>query len=101
MLKIKLSPRGKKHQITYRIVVAPARSKNNGKFTDDLGYYNPFTKEINIDQDKLRLWTKNGAKLAEGVDRLLHPDKFSPKRKKNRSKPEDPKLEPIPQATDL
>jgi len=37
MLKIKLYPRGKKHQRTFRIVVAERRSKFNGKFVEDLG----------------------------------------------------------------
>ena len=39
MIKIKLLPRGKKHQITYRIVVAEQRSKSDGKCIDDLGFY--------------------------------------------------------------
>ena len=93
MLKIKLSPRGKKHQVTYRIVVAPARSKVDGKYTDDLGFYNPFTKEIKIDKEKLSSWLKNGAQLTDGVGRLLEPSKFPPKKKKDRTK----KVEENPQ----
>jgi len=94
MLKIKLSPRGKKHQITYRIIVAPDRSKFDGKYTDNIGFYNPHTKEIKVDKDKLSTWLKNGAKLTDGVGRLLEPDKFPPKKKKDRSKKEETKAEP-------
>ena len=90
MLKIKLSPRGQKHQITYRIVVAPARSKNNGKFIDDLGYYNPQTHQIKIDTDKVKTWISHGAKLALGVDKLLNPDKYPAKPKKVRTKKDKP-----------
>ncbi len=94
MLKIKLSPRGKKHQITYRIIVAPDRSKFDGKYTDNIGFYNPHTKEIKVDKDKLSAWIKNGAKLTDGVGRLLEPSKYPPKKKKDRSKKEETKSEP-------
>lgn len=79
MLKIKLMPKGKTHQITFRIVVAEARSKFNGKFTDDLGFYTPQTKVLSVDNKKLEQWLKNGAQLTHGVDKLLHPDKFPAK----------------------
>jgi ribosomal protein S16 len=79
MLKIKLFPKGKKHQRTFRIVVAEARSKSNGKVIADLGFMTPQTKTIQIDQEKLAQWQKNGAQLSFGVDRLLNPDKFPKK----------------------
>ncbi|MFA5750069.1 MAG: 30S ribosomal protein S16 [Candidatus Shapirobacteria bacterium] len=79
MIKIKLSPRGKKHQITYRIVVAPDRSKINGNFIDDLGFYTPQTKTLSIDKEKMATWVKNGAQITFGVDKLLNPDKYPKK----------------------
>lgn len=82
MLKIKLLPRGKKHQITYRIVVAECRSKSDGKFIDDLGSYIPQTKTIDINKEKMAQWQKNGAQLTMGVDKLINPDKY-PKKIKN------------------
>jgi len=84
MLKIKLYPRGKKHQRTFRIVVAEGRSKFNGKFVDDLGFWTPQTKTIQIDQVKVNQWTKNGAQITIGVDKLLHPDKY-PRKKKTKA----------------
>ena len=71
MLKVKLFVRGKKHQRSYRIAVAEARSKRDGKFVDDLGYWNPVTNEFKIDQKKLDYWINHGAQLAEGVRKLL------------------------------
>jgi small subunit ribosomal protein S16 len=71
MLKIKLFPKGKKHQRTFRIIVAEDTSKYNGKVTDDLGFFTPQTKTLTIDQNKLKLWLKNGAKPTVGVTKLL------------------------------
>lgn len=82
MLKIKLAPRGKKHQISYRIVIAQDRSKSNGKFIDDLGFYTPQTKTLQLDKEKMAMWIKNGAQLTEGVDKLLNPSKFPKKVKR-------------------
>ena len=81
MLKIKLKPTGKIHQRSFRIVVSPDRSKSNGKFIDDLGFYTPTTKTLQIDKDKMAQWLKNGAQLTTGVDKLLNPDKFPRKKK--------------------
>ncbi|MFA6007187.1 MAG: 30S ribosomal protein S16 [Candidatus Shapirobacteria bacterium] len=83
MLKIKLKPNGKVHQRSFRIIVAPDRSKVNGNFVDDLGFYTPNTKTLQIDQEKLAKWVKNGAQITEGVDKLLNPDKY-PRKKKNK-----------------
>lgn len=79
MLKIKLAPRGKTHQITYRIVIAEDRSKLNGPVIDDLGFYTPQTKVIEIDKQKMADWVKKGAQLTLGVDRLLNPSKYPKK----------------------
>lgn len=71
MLKIKLSQRGKKHQRTFRIVVAEARSKRDGKFVDDLGWWNPHENHFKINEEKLRCWQEKGAQLTEGVRNFL------------------------------
>ncbi len=86
MLKIKLAPRGKIHQITYRIVIAEDRSKLNGKVIDDLGFYTPQTKALEINKEKLADWQKKGAQLTDGVDRLLNPDKYPKKIKEKAPK---------------
>ena len=88
MLKVKLSPRGKKHQISYRIVIAESKSKLRGKYVDNLGFYTPQTKTLKIDQDKLKSWQKKGAQVTLGLDKLLNPDKY-PKKTKKRKKKKD------------
>lgn len=97
MLKIKLSPRGKKHQVTYRIVVTQDRTKLNGSFIDDLGFYTPQTKTLEINQEKMAKWIKDGAQITLGVDKLLNPNKYPKKIKKKKEakviKPEVPKEE--------
>lgn len=85
MLKIKLFPRGKKHQRTFRIVVAEQRSKANGNFVDEIGFFTPATKTLQVDQDKLATWQKNGAKATVGVDKLLHPEQHPKKVKTKKS----------------
>jgi len=81
MIKVKLLPRGKKHQITYRIVIAEDRSKFDGKFIDDLGFYTPQTKTLSLNKEKLSDWQKKGAQLTVGVDKLLNPSKYPNKKK--------------------
>lgn len=100
MLKIKLTPRGKKHQVTYRIVIAEQHSKSNGKFTDEIGFYTPQTKTLNIDKDKMTQWIKNGAQLTEGVDKLLNPNKY-PKKIKRVKVVKEPKIKAEVTATDI
>jgi small subunit ribosomal protein S16 len=88
MIKIKLLPRGKKHQITYRIVIAESRSKSDGKFIADLGFYTPQTKTLEIDKKSMAEWQKKGAQISEGVDKLLNPDKYPKKIKVKKTKEE-------------
>lgn len=97
MLKIKLKPTGKIHQRSFRIVVAPLRSKYNGKVTADLGFYTPQTNTLNLDKKELERWLKNGAQITEGVDKLLNPKKYPrvKKKKKADAKPEENKPETI------
>lgn len=73
MLKIRLSQVGKKHQRSYRIVVAEARSKRDGKFVEILGHYNPQAKPptILINQKKLTFWLEKGAMPTLTVGKIL------------------------------
>lgn len=73
MLKIKLSRTGKKGFSSYKIIVAEAKSKRDGRFLEHLGYYNPNTKPITIKINKKRLnhWLSEGAQLTNTLRRLL------------------------------
>ena len=73
MLKIKLTRKGKKHQPSYRIVVAEARSKRNGKYIESLGFYNPLTNPptIKINKKAFQEWLTKGAQPTEKVKKLI------------------------------
>ena len=64
---------GAKKKPFYRIVVADSRSPRDGKFIEEIGYYNPLTapKEVVVDSEKANNWIKNGAKPTDTVDRLF------------------------------
>jgi small subunit ribosomal protein S16 len=81
MLKIKLFPKGKKHQRTFRIVASESRTKFNGNYSEDLGFWTPQTKTFQINQELLEKLQKAGAQVTLGVDKLLHPDKYPRKKK--------------------
>ena len=72
MLKIKLTRTGKKKQPSYRIVIAEARSKRDGKFVENLGTYNPLQKKtkVKINRERFDYWIKKGAQPTETVRRL-------------------------------
>ncbi len=71
MLKIKLSPIGKRRAIKYRIVVVEENSKITGAPTDLLGYYLPEQKKLEIDRSLLQQWLDKGAQPTPGVRKLL------------------------------
>ena len=73
MVKMRLRRMGAKKAPFYRVVVADARSPRDGRFIEEIGYYNPMTNPatINIDADKANTWLKNGAQPTETVRSLL------------------------------
>jgi small subunit ribosomal protein S16 len=71
MLAIKLKRVGKKHQASFRIVVAEKRSKLRGRFVEDLGWYNPHTKKSEIAKERVDYWLKVGAQPTATVHNLF------------------------------
>lgn len=71
MLAIKLQRIGKKHQPSFRVVVAEKRSKLGGPPVEDLGSYNPRTKAVTVAKEKVEHWLKVGAKATPTVHNLL------------------------------
>ncbi|MBS4539772.1 30S ribosomal protein S16 [Clostridium sp. D2Q-11] len=72
-VKIRLKRMGAKKKPFYRIVVADSRSPRDGRFIEELGYYNPVSepKEIKIDAEKAVKWLNNGAKPTDTVNTLF------------------------------
>jgi len=71
MLMIKLQRVGRRHQPSFRVVVAEKRSKLKGPPVEDLGAYNPFTKESTLVKDRVSHWLKIGAQPTATVYNLL------------------------------
>ncbi len=72
-VKIRLRRMGAKKQPSYRVVVADSRYPRDGRFIEEIGFYDP-TKEppvINIDQEKAQQWIKNGAQPTDTVRALI------------------------------
>ena len=72
-VKMRLRRMGAKKAPFYRVVVADERSPRDGKFIDEIGYYNPLTNpaDIKIDAEKAEKWLNNGAQPTETVKSLL------------------------------
>ena len=72
-VKIRLKRMGAKKAPFYRVVVADSRYPRDGRFIEELGYYNPTTNpaDIKIDVEKAQTWVKNGAQPTETVKSRL------------------------------
>ncbi|GAB4219112.1 MAG: 30S ribosomal protein S16 [Candidatus Microgenomates bacterium] len=70
---IRLYRIGKKDQPSYRIVAVNKRYKANGKYIEEIGFYNPLKNppEINIKNDRLNYWLEKGAIISEGLEKVL------------------------------
>ena len=72
-VKIRLKRMGPKKAPFYRVVVADSRYPRDGRFIEEIGYYNPLTDPVTvqIDSEKAKKWIENGAQPTETVKTLL------------------------------
>ncbi|MGN0441906.1 MAG: 30S ribosomal protein S16 [Acutalibacteraceae bacterium] len=72
-VKIRLRRMGAKKSPFYRIVVADSRYPRDGRFIEEVGYYNPTKEpvELKIDGDKVKEWIAKGAQPTDTVKALL------------------------------
>ena len=72
-VKIRLRRMGAKKAPFYRIVVADSRYPRDGRFIDEVGYYNPLTDpvDLKVDTEKVQKWISNGAQPTDTVKSLL------------------------------
>ena len=70
---IRLSRHGSKKRPFYRIVAAQKSAPRDGRFIEQLGYYDPISnpENLTIHFDKLENWIRNGAKPSATVTRLM------------------------------
>ena len=71
MLKIRLKRCGRKHKPSYRLVLIPSRSRRDGKAIEEFGFYNPFTKELKFDKERVILRIQQGAQPSDTVRNFL------------------------------
>ena len=72
-VKIRLAQRGKKKNRTFRVIVADSRSPRDGKFIEDLGFYDPHENpsKVDIDVEKAVSWLDKGAQPSERAQKIL------------------------------
>ncbi len=73
MVKIRLKRMGMKKNPFYRVVVADERAPRDGRFIDEIGYYDPMTKPstIKIEKEKALDWMQKGAQPTDSARSLL------------------------------
>ena len=76
-VKIRLRRMGAKKAPFYRVVVADSRYPRDGRFIEEVGYYDPMTNPatVKLDNEKIAKWIANGAQPTETVKSLI--DKYS------------------------
>ena len=77
-VKIRLRRMGKKKAHFYRIIVADSRSPRDGRFIEELGYYDPMTNPatIKLEGEKVEKWLATGAQPTETVKSILAKNGF-------------------------
>jgi len=72
-VKIRLRRMGAKKQPSYRVVVADSRYPRDGRFIEEIGFYDSTVEPpvIRIDQEKAQQWIKNGAQPTDTVRALI------------------------------
>ncbi|MEK6302955.1 MAG: 30S ribosomal protein S16 [Acidobacteriota bacterium] len=73
LLSIRLTRRGAKKKPFYRIIVTESRSKRDGRFVENLGYYDPCRTpaEVKIDRERVDYWIERGAQPSDTVRSLI------------------------------
>lgn len=84
-VKLRLRRMGSKKAPFYRVVVADSRAPRDGRFIEEIGYYNPVSepKEIKIDAEKAKAWIAKGAQPTDVVTYLLESEGIIEKTEKN------------------
>jgi len=71
MLKLRLKRIGRKRSPSYRLVIMENSCRRDGRPIDEVGYYNPISKNYKFDKKKTAKWLKYGVKPTETVLNLL------------------------------
>nr|YP_009502058.1 ribosomal protein S16 [Porolithon onkodes]ASB29660.1 ribosomal protein S16 [Porolithon onkodes] len=71
MLKIRLKRYGRKKKAVYRIIVIDSKKKRDGKALEEVGFYNPFTKETKINIERISNRIIQGAQFTDTVKNIV------------------------------
>ncbi len=71
MLKLRLKRVGRKRAPSYRLVVMENSARRDGRPVEEVGFYNPISKQSQFDVPKIEKWLSNGAQPTETVVNLL------------------------------
>jgi len=71
MVKIRLSRIGRKNLAHYRVVAVQAREKRDTNAIEQLGHYSPFTKELVLNEERIKYWLSVGAQPTDRVRNWL------------------------------
>lgn len=99
MLVIRLLRVGKKNQPAFKIVVVDKRrSSKSGRFLEEVGFYNPLTKEKVLKTDRIKYWLSKGVQPSPTVHNLLVKEKILEGKKKpvhKKAKKKEPSAAPL------
>jgi len=71
MLKLRLKRTGRKRSPSYRFVIMENTFRRDGRPIEEVGYYNPITKQLKLEGEKIKKWLNYGAKPTQTVLTLL------------------------------
>ena len=71
MLKLRLKRAGRKRSPSYRLIIIENRSRRDGRPIDEVGYYNPISKQYHFEVEKMKKWLNYGVKPTMTVLNLL------------------------------
>ncbi|HEX7320971.1 MAG TPA: 30S ribosomal protein S16 [bacterium] len=74
MVKIRLTRIGRRKIPVYRIVVIDSKKARDGKYIENVGHYDPRTKEVKIDRDRIEYWISKGAQPTVRVAKIIAKD---------------------------
>lgn len=85
MVVIRLARGGAKKKPFYHVVVADRRNRRDGRYIEQLGYFNPGARgqalRISLDMDRVSYWQGKGAQLSERASKLVEEFKAGPKKR--------------------
>lgn len=76
MLKLRLKRTGRKRSPSYRLVVIENTTRRDGRPIEEVGYYNPITKNCKLDNVKIKKWLQCGVQPTSTVCTLLNKAKI-------------------------